>query len=183
MPKTLADYDAALSPGDFEEIERAVMETPRGRWFLAEYAKRLRHDDSEAMLAAMAKLHTAIISSQDEIIQRLARALEATTEAAARPAVPGEPLTDRQMKYFKGDEALFEPSQTESAQAGMARLIIRNRGDMPEVQPPPGNPEPQFGSMPPLQANEPPKRRIVIIRRKPGEAIDVPLQQELAERS
>jgi hypothetical protein len=33
------------------------------------------------------------------------------------------------------------------------------------------------------QAEAPPKRRIVIIRHKPGEEIDVPLQSEMAEAS
>lgn len=39
---------------EFDAIEAAVMETPRGRWFLREYARRVRaqeHDRLEAVLA------------------------------------------------------------------------------------------------------------------------------------
>jgi hypothetical protein len=43
-PPTEADYDA---------IHAAVMETVRGRWFLAEFAKRNRHADTDLILAAI----------------------------------------------------------------------------------------------------------------------------------
>ena len=32
--------NSPLDPSDYEAIESAVMETARGRWFLAEYARR-----------------------------------------------------------------------------------------------------------------------------------------------
>ena len=34
-----------ISEGDYEAIEAAVVETVRGRWFLAEYARRSRVDE------------------------------------------------------------------------------------------------------------------------------------------
>jgi len=45
---------------DFEEIEAAVMETARGRWFLAEYARRNRSADTEMLLDAIQKLQLAV---------------------------------------------------------------------------------------------------------------------------
>jgi chemotaxis regulatin CheY-phosphate phosphatase CheZ len=40
----------------FEQIEAAVMETERGRWFLNEYARRNRHAETESILEAIDKL-------------------------------------------------------------------------------------------------------------------------------
>lgn len=45
-----------LSEVDYEAIASAVMETSRGRWFLAEYAKRNRQTDTETVLSAIARL-------------------------------------------------------------------------------------------------------------------------------
>lgn len=182
MPKTVADESAALSPGDFDEIERAVMETARGRWFLAEYARRLRHADSDAMLAAMAKLQAAIAANQDEIIQRLAQALETATAATPRPVASPQPLPERQMKYFRNDEDLFEPAAVAAVPSGLSHPSLRRLEAVAASQ---GQPEPREAP-PPAAATvpssaEPPRRRIVIIRHQPGEIIDVPLQHELAE--
>ena len=41
-----------LSEVDYEAISAAVMETGRGRWFLAEYAKRNRNADTAMVLDA-----------------------------------------------------------------------------------------------------------------------------------
>jgi hypothetical protein len=46
--------------GDFEAILNAVMETARGRWFLAEYARRNRNADTRVLLDALARLETAL---------------------------------------------------------------------------------------------------------------------------
>lgn len=45
-----------LSEMDYETIAAAVMETGRGRWFLAEYARRNRQADTEMVLSAIARL-------------------------------------------------------------------------------------------------------------------------------
>jgi hypothetical protein len=49
-----------LTEADYELIEGAVMETVRGRWFLAEYARRNRQADTSILLAAINRLQTAI---------------------------------------------------------------------------------------------------------------------------
>jgi chemotaxis regulatin CheY-phosphate phosphatase CheZ len=49
-----------LSQDDYEAIEAAVMETGRGRWFLAEFAKRNRVADTNMLLEAMARLEGAV---------------------------------------------------------------------------------------------------------------------------
>jgi len=45
-----------LSAADYDAIAAAVVETARGRWFLAEYARRNRQADTETVLSAIARL-------------------------------------------------------------------------------------------------------------------------------
>ncbi|MCW5717245.1 MAG: hypothetical protein KIS68_05380 [Bauldia sp.] len=47
------------SEHDYAAIEAAVMETERGRWFLAEHAARHRVADTEAVLAAIGRMEAA----------------------------------------------------------------------------------------------------------------------------
>ena len=47
---------APFSEADYEAIEGAVMETARGRWFLAEYARRNRHADTTMLLKALDRI-------------------------------------------------------------------------------------------------------------------------------
>jgi chemotaxis protein CheZ len=49
-----------LSQADYEAIEDAVVETARGRWFLAEYARRNRHADTTMLLAALDRIEAAV---------------------------------------------------------------------------------------------------------------------------
>jgi chemotaxis regulatin CheY-phosphate phosphatase CheZ len=50
----------ALTTDDYVAIEDAVMETPRGRWFLAEFARRNRAADTNLLLDAIARLESAM---------------------------------------------------------------------------------------------------------------------------
>lgn len=50
----------SLSEADYEAIASAVMETARGRWFMAEYAKRNRRADTAQILAAIATLQRTL---------------------------------------------------------------------------------------------------------------------------
>ena len=45
---------------DYEAIEAAVMETARGRWFLAEFARRSHVAEMKQMLDAMARLEQVV---------------------------------------------------------------------------------------------------------------------------
>lgn len=54
-------WDAGhLDSMDFEAIEAAVMETERGRWFLREYARRLRESDNSRIEAALARIESRL---------------------------------------------------------------------------------------------------------------------------
>src|SRR5215470_3252782 len=50
----------APSEADYDAICAAVMETVRGRWFLAEYSRRNRHADTELVLAAIDRVESAL---------------------------------------------------------------------------------------------------------------------------
>lgn len=74
-----------LDPADYDAIEAAVMETARGRWFLAEYARRNRNADTQMLLSAIGKLEEAISgerAAQD--IERLRYELGQMARSIAR---------------------------------------------------------------------------------------------------
>lgn len=77
---------------DFEALESAVRQSPKGSWFLEEYARRLRSNETSNILDAIAKLER-IITSQGPV-------LETPSGQASMPA--------RQLRYFKQDEEIFE---------------------------------------------------------------------------
>jgi len=58
-----------LPQEDFSAIEKAVMETERGRWFLKEYGARNRHAETEKVLEAIARIESAMSDKAAEIQQ------------------------------------------------------------------------------------------------------------------
>lgn len=55
-----ASPPSPLREEDYEAIEAAVMETERGRWFLAEYTRRNRSADTNVLLEAIQKLERSM---------------------------------------------------------------------------------------------------------------------------
>ena len=53
-----------LSEDDYEAIEAAVLETVRGRWFLAEYARRSRADEMRQLLDAVGRLEQVVVEQR-----------------------------------------------------------------------------------------------------------------------
>jgi hypothetical protein len=51
---------------DYSSIEAAVMETDRGRWFLAEYARRNRHAETEGLLESLGRIERAVTQTTRE---------------------------------------------------------------------------------------------------------------------
>lgn len=64
-----------LTEDDFERIEAAVTETVRGRWFLAEFARRIRAQDTQRVIDAIQRLERASLPVQMEQAQVHARAI------------------------------------------------------------------------------------------------------------
>jgi hypothetical protein len=90
----MADEAFALSPinarpslptdADYDAIHEAFMETARGRWFLAEYAKRNRNADTRMVLDAVARIETSLASQRQAQAEAEARVLaEAVANAQA----------------------------------------------------------------------------------------------------
>jgi hypothetical protein len=55
-----------ISEDDYDSIEAAVMETVRGRWFLAEFARRARSDEIRQVLDAVARLENVVTDQRTE---------------------------------------------------------------------------------------------------------------------
>lgn len=104
-----ANTPTLLGEDDYEAIEAAVMETSRGRWFLAEYAKRHRSADTRVVLDAIGRLEGLVgraaeapqarmrfdlmdMSAAIERTRRDLAQLKSETEATGRFVAAGEEL-------------------------------------------------------------------------------------------
>jgi len=172
---------------DFEAIEQAVTESPRGRWFLSEYTSRLRTRETAAIVTQVKSLEAAIAANHDAIMARLAQALGQQSVPAA--VLPAPELAPRHMKFFKQDEDIFEAAPqaaiaaVPAADSRGARLTITRMDGAEAPSVPPyesGEPASMLPQAAEPATEAPPKRRIVIIRHKPGEEIEVPLQNDMA---
>ncbi len=155
-----------LSPEDFDAIRDAVMETARGRWFLDEYAARLRTAETAGLLDGLKRLENAVAANHDAMMARLADALLCDDEDLAldepQPLCAEEPATElapRHMKFYRSDEDIFEP-------APHAMIAAVPEPMRPVLV------EPETRDTPPQ------RQRIVIIRHKADEPIDVPLMAD-----
>ena len=163
LPPPARPAPPGLDPEDFDQIREAVMETPRGRWFLDEFSTRLRRAESASLQDSMRRLETAIASNHDEVMSRLAAVLREEPVATPAPASgdAGPRLAPRHMKYFRADEDIFEPAP-EATIAAVPRLLDR---------------------LPPEEPAPAPRPRIILTRHKPGEPFEVPLAEELPKAS
>src|SRR6185312_4011015 len=74
-----------LNEADYEAIESAVMETARGRWFLAEYARRNRHADTTMLLKALDRIEAAMRGERSvEPVERIRFDLVEMSKAISR---------------------------------------------------------------------------------------------------
>lgn len=87
----MADAAFALSPisaqptsptdADFQAISEAFMETTRGRWFLAEFARRNRNADTAMVLDAVARIERSLAAQKEQ-------------QAQPEPPPPPEPSSE-----------------------------------------------------------------------------------------
>ncbi len=175
----------------FESLEAAVMETPRGRWFLEEFARRQRSAETLAILEILKKLENAIAHPNVPL--------------APKVREPAQPLKAEQLKFFKQDEEIFvEPAvaapslsvvssapkaeiaparDLKGAKLSIQRLKPSQTPDEPATTAEPHNPVATAPEETPARslATEPPaepKQRVIIIRRPPNEAAEIPLMEE-----
>src|SRR3954454_11375925 len=101
---------APLSEIDYEQIEGAVMETARGRWFLAEYARRNRNADTTMLLKALERIEGAMRGQQSvEPVERIRYDLVEMSKAIARTKTEiasMKPDSDHHGKFGEASEEL-----------------------------------------------------------------------------
>lgn len=117
-----------LSPGTDEEayaqIEAAVMETARGRWFLAEFARRNRHAETTSVLGAIERLH-------DSIANRPLTASVALVPAA--PATTDERLHNEILDMARAISAMQREIQAISASGATTTTHVSSADDLDDV--------------------------------------------------
>jgi chemotaxis regulatin CheY-phosphate phosphatase CheZ len=111
---------APLSEVDYEQIESAVMETARGRWFLAEYARRNRNADTTMLLKALERIEGAMRGQHSvEPVERIRFDLVEMSKAIARTKTEiasMKPDSDHHGKFGEASEELDSVVQaTETA--------------------------------------------------------------------
>src|SRR6187549_1613944 len=121
---------APISEADYEAIEGAVMETARGRWFLAEYARRNRHADTTMLLKALDRIEGAMRGEHSvEPVERIRFDLVEMSKAIARTKAEIasiKPEADHHGKFGEASEELDSVVQaTESATCSM-RMRLRS---------------------------------------------------------
>jgi hypothetical protein len=84
-----------MSEKDFAAIEEAVMSTARGRWFLAEYARRIRATETDRILLALAGLAARIEVGSAPNISAARPGQPADAFAIALADIDALPLTER----------------------------------------------------------------------------------------
>lgn len=63
----MSEQDASEIDIEYEAIEEAIMQNPRGRWFLTEYARRNRAADTNRLLEAIDRLYNAALETCSHI--------------------------------------------------------------------------------------------------------------------
>lgn len=77
---------------DYEAVYAAVTATERGRWFLAEYAKRNRDADTNRVLAAITRMESAIRGALAQSLGLFNRNSREIAEVVDPPTVRSDPL-------------------------------------------------------------------------------------------
>ena len=110
---------ANLSEADYDAIEGAVMETARGRWFLAEYARRNRHADTTMLLKALDRIEGAMRGERSvEPVERIRFDLVEMSKAIARTKAEIasiKPDADHHGKFGEASEELDSVVQATEA--------------------------------------------------------------------
>jgi chemotaxis protein CheZ len=99
-----------LNEADYEAIEGAVMETARGRWFLAEYARRNRNADTTMLLKALDRIEATIGGKRSvEPVDRISFDLIEMSKAISRTKAEIasiKPDADHHGKFGEASEEL-----------------------------------------------------------------------------
>jgi len=169
----LREYESSDCAGDYEEIERAVMESARGRWFLAEYAKRIRAQDTALILDAIHRLETRAPSSTagEPLVKPL------VSEAIDSPEIAAEAL-----RYYRQDEDIFAPLPGSKPDKAVLRVVegVNPRVTIRRIAPESEAPSTEAAPAPII---EPATPRIVLVRKATSDLLAIPLADEVPENA
>jgi hypothetical protein len=184
----------AYTQKDYEAIEAAVLESPRGRWFLGEFTRRNRAADTLMLLEAIRKLERGVAESPADKLstdlaaemQDLSETIAVTIDRAAEPHTAVDrlarikekidgllarrsdmdhgELTGANLSFFAGDEDLFDTAPAASAPA-LSVVGEAQERDLPARK----TAEAPRGD---------PRDRIVFIRRGSSTETSIPLADE-----
>jgi hypothetical protein len=105
----------SLDARDFDAIEAAVMETERGRWFLAEYSKRNRLGETRVLLDAITRLEQNVAgprpADETDLVRSELTAMRAALATAAAGLGGGEPAAA--LEGFAGAVRTMESASTD----------------------------------------------------------------------
>ncbi len=169
----LREYESSDCAGDYEEIERAVMESARGRWFLAEYAKRIRTQDTALILDAIHRLEVRAPASAagEALVKPL------VSEALYSPEIAAEAL-----RYYRQDEDIFAPLPGSKPDKPVLRVVegINPRVTIRRIAPD-AEAKPTESTAAPVA--EPSRPRIVLVRKATSDLLSIPLADEAPENA
>lgn len=101
-----ADQDAVF----YQTLEDAVMQTPRGRWFLTEYARRNRLEETQTLLTAMEKLTASVNETRAatslDIMRRELQEMSASIVQTRREIASIKPTESGHNKIVSATEEL-----------------------------------------------------------------------------
>ena len=105
-----------MTPADFEAIEAAVMETERGRWFLGEFIRRRRAEDTVHILSAINRL-------EERAVEADTAEARARREADRAGGILGEVASLLRELRFPSDARALPPFAAQGARGELeARL-------------------------------------------------------------
>lgn len=126
----------ALTPADYIAIERAILQSTKGRGFLADYLLRNRTAETELLLEAIARLHRALEGS--ESARQLKELKGDLTELQRNMA-----RTRRELAAMLGEEDVPAEKRAGKLEAALSHVEsgIMAMLDMWDYAPEPGEPE------------------------------------------
>ena len=134
---TLPAPPTGLYPEDYERIEAAVMETVRGRWFLLEYARRQRAEETERLVVAVDRLErvAARVEAQEAAADwRLPRRLVERAQEFARTlrasgvdemlCAQADALAEQFSKLLDAPAAMSDEASRAIADAAPVEIVV-----------------------------------------------------------
>ncbi len=116
----MSEQEQSARDVEFESIEEAIMQNPRGRWFLNEYARRNRSADTDRLVDAIEHLYKAALGARPQ------------AEAAPAPVAAPAPLPQAANEF---DAPGVNLDVIRRALADMRQQIATARRDMAAVKP------------------------------------------------